>query len=231
MKAVKELFSQLANYITRSASEARRWFRAGSTFWVWLVLTVGILFAFYVISGQLSDRVRWAGTLFEFLGISAVVIGIDRTRRSFGKPSVLQGMGIWLGEFRFIFVRRPPIKLSAHRSIGISSVAAAAMVVNKAGQSLEERVAQLERQTTELQTRLGNIDQKVEQQKRELRAEIDKEAAARRAADEGVSKKLEEGMVGDSSLELAGVFYLYLGLVMVHLSTEVATGLERLGLH
>ncbi len=140
-------------------------------------------------------------------------------------------MGIWLGEFRFIFVRRPPIKLSAHRSIGISSVAAAAMVVNKAGQSLEERVAQLERQTTELQTRLGNIDQKVEQQKRELRAEIDKEAAARRAADEGVSKKLEEGMVGDSSLELAGVFYLYLGLVMVHLSTEVATGLERLGLH
>ncbi len=63
MKAVKELFSQLANYITRSASEARRWFRAGSTFWVWLVLTVGILFAFYVISGQLSDRVRWAGPL------------------------------------------------------------------------------------------------------------------------------------------------------------------------
>lgn len=64
-----------------------------------------------------------------------------------------------------------------------------------------------------------------------MRAEIDKEAAARRAADEGVSKKLEEGMVGDSSLELAGVFYLYLGLVMVHLSTEVATGLEWLGLH
>jgi hypothetical protein len=103
MKAAKTLFSQLVSYITRSASEARRWLGAGNTFWIWLALTIVILFVFYVVPGQLADRVRWAGTLFEFLGISAVVIGIDRTRRSFGKPSVLQGMWIWVREFRFIF--------------------------------------------------------------------------------------------------------------------------------
>jgi hypothetical protein len=230
MKAAKTLFSQLVSYITRSASEARRWLGAGNTFWIWLALTIVILFVFYVVPGQLVDRVRWAGTLFEFLGISAVVIGIDRTRRSFGKPSVLQGMWIWVREFRFIFFRRPPITLSASSSIGISSAVGVATVVTRAAKSMEERVSQLERQVTDLQTNLGNIDKKVDQQKQEFRAELDKEVAARRAADEGVSKKLEEGMVGDTSLELAGVCYLYVGMIMVHLSTEVAMGLVWLGL-
>jgi len=230
MKWVKTLFSQLASNINRGASEARRWFRAGNTFWIWLSLTIFIIFVFYLVPGQLPDRVRWAGTLFEFLGISAVVIGIDRTRRSFGKPSVLQGMWIWVGEFRFIFVHRPPILVSVESVAAIGSAVSVATVVSSAAKSTEERVTQLEKKVTELQTNLGNMDQKFDQQKRELRAELDKEAAARRAADEGVSKKLEEGMVGDSGLELAGVFYLYLGLVMVHLSTEVATALGWLGL-
>jgi hypothetical protein len=94
MKWLKLLFSNMVNYISRCASEARRWIRAGNTFWGWLALTIAILLIFYVVPGQLHDRVRWAGSVFEFLGVGAVVIGIDRARRSFGRPSVLQGMSI-----------------------------------------------------------------------------------------------------------------------------------------
>jgi hypothetical protein len=73
----------------------------------------------------------------------------------------------------------------------------AAIVGSPPPQSTEERVAQLESQVTELQTNLGKIDRKVDQQKNELRAELDREAAARQAGDEGVSKKLEEGTYTD----------------------------------
>lgn len=230
MKWVRTLFSKLASHISRSAFEAHRWFRAGGTFWIWLATTIAILLVFYVlVPGKLPDRVRWAGAVFGFLGISAVVLGINRTRRSFGRPSVLQGTWIWLGEVRFIFFRRPPITVSGESLAPVGAMVGVGTVVSRAPNSTEARVAQLEKQVTELQAKFGNIEQKVEQQKQELRTEIDKEAAARQAADQGVSRKLEEGMVGDNQLELAGVFYLYLGLVMVHLSTEVAMGLEWLG--
>jgi hypothetical protein len=230
MKWIRTLLSNVASYVNRSASEAHRWFRAGDTFWVWLALTIVILLAFYVLPSPLPDRVRWAGTLFEFLGVSAVVIGIDRARRSFGRPSVLQGMWIWLGESRFIVFRRPPISASVNISMGIATATGVGTVVVTTTKSTEERVAQLEKEVTDLRTNIGDVDRKVDQQKREFRADLDKEAAARQAGDQGVSKKLEEGMVGDSPFELAGVFYVCLGLAMAHLSEEVALGLGWLGL-
>jgi hypothetical protein len=230
MKWVRTLFSALASHVNRSVSEAHRWFRAGKTFWIWLALTITILLVFYtVIPGELPDRVRLAGVLFELLGITAVVIGINRARRSFGKPTVLQGIWIWLGEFRFIFFRRPPITGTMNITLGSDSAVAVGTVVNRAPRPIEERIAELEKQTLELQGNVGTLDRKVDQQKRALMEELNKEVAARRVGDESVGKKLEEGMVGDSALELAGVSYLYLGVAMAHLSAEVAMGLEWLG--
>jgi hypothetical protein len=229
MKWLGALLSKLKNYVNRSTSEAYRWFRAGDTFWKWLVLTFAISFIFYFVPGQLSDRVRWVGSLFEFMGVCAVVMSINRARLSFGKPSVLRGILIWLGEFRFIVFRRPPISASVALSAGVSSVVGVGAVLIRAPKSTEERIAQLEKQITELETSLGNLDRKLDQQKRELLAEIERESAARQAGDSGVSKKLEEGVIGDSALEVAGIAYLILGLVMANLSTEVALVLKWVG--
>jgi hypothetical protein len=222
-------FSKLVRYLRQSASEARRWFQAGATFWIWLSVTGIILIVFRFVPGELPDRVRWAGALFELLGVSAVVIGINRARRSFGRPSVLQGVWLWLGDFHFIFFHRPLRTISVSAGMAMGSTLGVATAIGRAPKSIEERIAQIERQISELQTNLGNVEQKVDRQTRELRAELDKEAAARQAADQSVSKKLEEGMVGDSDFELAGVSYLYLGLIMVDLPAEVAKGLAWLG--
>ena len=43
MKWVNALFSMLKSCVKRSASEARRWFREGNTFWIWLAVTIVIL--------------------------------------------------------------------------------------------------------------------------------------------------------------------------------------------
>lgn len=226
----KTLTSRLASYIMRSASEARRWFRAGYAFWLWATVTLAILLIFYMADGKLEDRVRWAGTLFELLGIAAIVLGIDRARRSFGKPSVLRGILIWFADIRFIFFRRPTISVSAGLAAGVGTVTAIGTIVTRAGRTAEERLADLERQTKELQANYENLGRKVDQQERQLRAELEKEAAERRISDRDISKKLEEGMIGDSNLELAGVFYLLIGLPMANTSDFVAAVLASLGL-
>lgn len=229
MKWVRALFSSTATYVKRSGTEASLWFRAGSTFWAWLALAIIICLAFYVVPGHLPDRVRWAGTLFEFLGVGAVVIGINRARRSFGRPGVFEGALIWIGGLRFIFLRRPPISASVNETMGSVSTVGVATTVIRAPKSTDERIVQLEKDVTELRTSIGNVQQTLDQQKQELRAELDKEAAARQAGDQGVSKKLEEGMIGDSTFEVAGVVYVCLGLIMAHLSEEIALGLKFIG--
>ncbi len=217
--------------LRRSVSEARRWFSATKLFWIWLALTVAILVFFYFLPGSsLQSRVRWAGALFEFLGISAVVISINRARRSFGRSSVLRGMWIRLKEFRFIFVRRPPINVTLNETLQPFDTFFSATVTNSLPSTTEERVAELERKFTRLEKSVGNLDQRIVDQGRELRAAIKSEIAQREAGDRAVGDRLEEGLIGDSYLELAGVSYLFLGVIMANLPAEVAVGLGWIGL-
>ena len=52
--------------------------------------------------------------------------------------------------------------------------------------------------------------------------------SARQTLDQSVSKKLKENIIGDSALEVPGILYVCLGLIMAHLSEEIACGLSRL---
>jgi hypothetical protein len=226
---VKTLFSRLTNYVKRSASEACQWGRNTKPSWIWLALTCVIWLAFYSLPYDLPTRVHWAGTLFEFMGVVAVVISIDRARVSFGEPTVLRGALIRLGEFRFIFFHRPAYNLKA---VGITTlspiVSSASMTVIKGPQTTEQRVDQLEKEVNELKTNLGKLDEKVDQHIQELRAELEKEISARQNLDQSVSKNLKEHIIGDSAWEVAGISYVCLGLIMAHLSDEVASGLSWL---
>jgi outer membrane murein-binding lipoprotein Lpp len=231
MNWVTRQFSTLASYIVGSISEAERWVRKGDDFWKFVILTAVIFVAFYLLPAEFPNRVRWAGTILEFMGVAAVWISIERVRSLFGKPSVFRSGLMWLGELRFIFLHHRTVNLEGvGLAAGIGSAVAVALQVHRAPKSTEERVDQLEKDMQELRANIGKVDQKVDQQKQELRAEIEKEAAARLAGEQGVSKKLEEGVIGDSPLELAGVVYVCLGLVMAHLSDEVARVLSWLGL-
>jgi hypothetical protein len=88
----------------------------------------------------------------------------------------------------------------------------------------------LERDAKQLRTDLGILGERVREQVQELRAGLGKESAARQADVQNVSKRLEEGMIGDSHVELAGIAYLLLGLPMANASDVVANGLGLFGL-
>jgi len=90
---------------------------------------------------------------------------------------------------------------------------------------------QLEKGLKALQANLGTLGQNVEQYKRDAKANLDKEITALNAGVQNVGKKLEESMIADSPLEVAGIAYVCLGLVMAHLAEEVADFLPHLGLN
>jgi hypothetical protein len=231
MNWLKWRLSALVAYIKRGASEAHRWVLGGNTVWLVLLLAAAIFIVFYLMPFALDKRVRWAGTLIELIGVTAVWISIERARFLFGKSSVFRGALTWLGEVRFIFIRRPTVNLSASAFLGLgTSIATAVVRAHCQPKTAEERIDQLEKEMKGLRDSFEKVKQKIDQQKQELQAQIDREAAARQAADQGVSKKVEEGLIGDSPLELAGVFYVCLGLLMAHLSEEVAHFLTWFGL-
>ena len=49
-------------------------------------------------------------------------------------------------------------------------------------------------------------------------------------ADQTISEKAEEGMIGDSAWEVGGIIYVCLGLLMAHLSEEISVLLVWCGL-
>lgn len=216
--------------VARSGSEAARFLREGKLFFQWIFAAALILAVFWAFPAELASRVRWCGTFFEFLGVGAVVLGVNRARVSFGKPSVWQLPLIWISSARFIFIKRPAITLSAHAMLGGVSGMAALGTMYVKPVTIEERVARLETQMEETNTKVENVRVELDKQVSAINAELQKERDEREKADKQVNQRLEEGMIGDSHLEIAGVCFLVLGLVMGNLAGEVADGLKLLGI-
>jgi hypothetical protein len=97
--------------------------------------------------------------------------------------------------------------------------------------TVEERLTRLERESIETQSKISKLESKVDQQKRELEAQIASETAQRKANDEQVKMRLEEGLIGDNNLEIAGVAFVCLGLLTANLSPEIASLLVKAGFH
>jgi hypothetical protein len=219
----------MRNYIKRCGSEAVRWFKITRPFWFWLGLAVIVVVITYRLPAELTNRVRWAGTAFEFFGVTAVLVGVERARRSFGRPSIVKGLALAIGEFRYIFWQRPPIMASLSASTGMAIGSSASATVVRATGTVEERLTRLEQESTEIQRDVGKLYNKLDQQKKEMQAQISLEIAERKANDEKVKQRLEEGIVGDNNLEIAGVGFLYLGLLLANLSSDVASVLVKIG--
>jgi hypothetical protein len=222
---------RLREYFKRSWEEAASWFRRSAAFWMWLGSVGFILTFFGCMPGSLSHRVHGAGIAFEFFGISAVILGVSRARRFFGRPSILKGWLILVSDARYVFFRRPPRLYSVTADMGGAlEILGSNAALRKSG-TVEERVAQLEKEILELQRIIAGVAQKADEQKRQLQARIDAEIAERKESSEQVKRRIEEGVIGDSSLEIAGVAFLYLGLLFTGLASEVTSFFVWLGRH
>jgi hypothetical protein len=225
----KEL-SRVSTEFKRSFSEARRFLSEGKYFIGWLILTCLILYGFYKVPQDLQTRLRWAGTFFEFLGVSAVVIGISHRRVSFGRPSILAWPRMWISSARYIIFRRKTGALSASSQItGAATLGEAGLIVRRP-ETLDERVASLEQESKAVRQEMTKLQAHMNAKTESLHNELCNERAQRERDSQSVNERLEQGMVGDSHLEIAGVAFLLLGLFFGNLAQDLAVLLSHFGL-
>jgi hypothetical protein len=185
-------------------------------FWATLLVLVA------VCSLRTEPAFRIAGGLFQLFGVGVVAWGIHETRVLFGRPSILALSRQW---FRRIpgFPRNIAIGAGALVA-GNAFLSAQASVWNHAGPHdlVEMRITALEKNQIELRTQIDRLRTDNDSRFREQKDKFETEVTNRNKEVAELRTKLEVTETGGLHLSAYGVGWIFLGVIMSTLSTELA---------
>lgn len=159
----------------------------------WLCLSVVLISGMFVFLYPTIDpewRARCAGTVLQILGLGTTVLGIQQTRKLFGKPSIFRVIKRWIE-------RWPKRDATAHLGAGAAAITgcSAILSVGRAaappGASLEQRVQRLEEWLPLLEQRDNAIEQQLATEKANRVQTEEEERKARMAGDAQLGERLE----------------------------------------
>jgi hypothetical protein len=208
-----------------------RWFRDGQVFWI------SILIAFAIGSGMLflpksvwpftpgvtlSDRIRYAGLLYEFLGVLIVAIVVYRARQALGAEPL---HWVWIGYFkRFVRVvySSDQVSTTITSSQGMGLEFGANVTVAPITGTIYERLNRLETAFRDVRTELDKVRNDFNEKILKVDQRVTKEGDARVAGDKENQRLFTTSVIGDSGWEFAGVAFLWLGILCWGLPDELA---------
>jgi hypothetical protein len=216
LKKISTLWSWACHELTAWVSEPRGFWL---TFWV----VIALCSVAYLVPMDSEPRIRWLGMIFQLLGVVTVATGIRDVRKLFAKPSLTQELKDWLHRFPLPFrnVSVPITGVAAITEVG-DSLEARAWTGQVPNANTEQRIATLERQVNALASLFGGLEEHSRAGFGALRELTEQERDNRQTADDALSRRLEESMVGGISLEITGVVWLSIGIVMSSASIELA---------
>lgn len=208
-------------------TELQGWSRRGVYFFIWVMsvlLAIGFLrlAKWLDLSTKVDDHIRWLACAFEFFGVMLVIVGVDKSRRAFGRSSIFGTAVTWLKDARYLVVRRPPTTTTLLASGGSFRISMGNVRVVAHGSSVDERLEWLKKQISEVNDRVDGAISKMDEQEARTRSDLKAEETAREGADKELMKRLEESMIGDFGVELLGAGYLIVGLFLSNLTQEAA---------
>ncbi len=230
--------SRLSDEFARRWSIAKEWFRDGKPLWRWLFIANLIFWSAYFFpverfdfSAEFADRLRWAGMIFQFAGLATVVWGLNESRKLFNRQPIWKAACQWLGRIRFIF---KPSRAVGRTFIfpvsgGLTMTGHAAALLVKGG-TLENRVARLEAGQEDIKKDISTIRGEIADQTNKAYQRIDLEKSDRETGDQRSREQLETATIGGISLEISGLAYLSVGILLTSVPSELASLLQKLGL-
>jgi hypothetical protein len=204
----------------RCAWEVVRWVQQGRI--GWLGLTVGLLLFVVlhrILPLELERRLAWEGMIFQLVGLGLAAIGIGKLRRYFKLDPVLKSILRYFADFRFVFIARP-LKARS-QSAGGALVGAPVLYTPPTG-TLQERLSLVEGQGKSLQLSLGDLRNKLTEVERGHIAAIQQEASMRQAGDTTGEVKLKETATGDWPLQVVGLCYFGVGIILGTVPADIA---------
>ena len=191
--------------------------------WVCLLSLVVILWPLDFLSTNIENKIRFAGLIFQLMGISTVAIGIRNTRKLFGKPGYPELAKGFMQRFINIF-KRKSVTLSVEPLTGIVTMSGGLVsaVVKNANPSLEERISALEEKLEIAEKSISDTQNKLKEEVRRLEEAGRSEQTERQRSDRELQRKLEDFSVGGLHLESMGLFWLIFGIVLGTIPGEIA---------
>lgn len=160
---------------------------------------------------------RIAGFSLQFLGIATVAIGLNDSRRFFGRP--------WL--------KRPPsfygdvhhLQVQSVVQHNESSTGKIEVLRKYSREAFEERISYLETALRNVEAQIVELRQSQKTEFRILTEAIENEKTDRCAEDERIGMKLEKAVIGGIMLEAIGVIWLVFGAALSSFPKELAQAL------
>jgi len=160
-------------------------------------------------------HMRWTGMLLQIGGVGTVAWGLSKTRELFDRPGIWQSIVRWVAAIPDQMRAPRTITASASGKLPLFSVSASVEVHSSPGdKSLEEKVTWLLNQVEKLEGRISDLRREGREQEKKLESLIDEEASQRESADENINRQIEEVAVGGLHLELMGLVWLVVGIVL-----------------
>lgn len=194
--------------------------------WVPLVCVGAAALIGYLTSGEAEVRIRYFGLGFELAGIVTVAVGLEERRKLFGHPRFLQGVWDivkhWLSIWRRPQKRVLEIRTGDTVMVGLTGKLSVWRGV-PSDAPLPERVTALEANLTTLKDEQGDISKRLQEEEKKRDEAVTSERRAREESDQHLNKKLQELGAGNLHLELLGVIWLVIGLILTTTSSEIAS--------
>lgn len=213
-----------------------RWIRALAHWlmeaWrVWVTVVIVVLVA--IVASQLpvsvADRVRYCGLTFQLLGILTVVSGLRDKRRLFNRPSLVENIRRWLSRHPRWGAKPHTIFDAGTVSISLSDSARASVWRGAPPDaSVEARLAALEANLATLRTEQAETAKEFQEATRKTNETVDLERRAWGSTVAALRVQLEGLGAGGIHVEMMGVVWLLLGVVLATVPGEIAVALLTL---
>ena len=195
----------------------RLWLWEARYTWLFLMLCAAVVLVVHAL-GCTERQVRLTGMLFQLSGVLTIAWGLRHKRKLFYKPHAFAAALNWLK--RFPPFRLPAVNASANQITVLPIVCARGRTGPPPGASIEQRVARLESHYDALYDQVGALETSSRRAGRELRETLQTESGARRAADEQLTARLDAAVAGGLQLELLGVVFFLIGILLGTSSPE-----------
>lgn len=189
----------------------------------WCALTfiaavgVGVL-----ASWNVSEVIRAGGVGCQVIGITCVALGLENTRRIFGRHPASELVRRW---FREVFGKPRSVVLEPHSAVhGHTSAGAKLSIWANAGPSasLEDRVYIIERNLDSLRQEVQEDKTYLQERIEKLRSDLKQESNARQEQSKEIKQSLEESVIGGIHLEATGLTALIVGTLSAGIPEAVA---------
>jgi hypothetical protein len=204
----------------------REWLKMGGPFFLSLGVTAVCLFFLSTEFFTPEQRIRYTGMVLQLLAISVIAWDIRRTRKLFG----LEGSAVlnWLKSYPGLSRGAETITLRATHMSPNNRFGRHRVAQNMGEKtSLDARMQALEANLKEGYQEIGSLYKLIEDEVRNWEAVLIAERQAREAEYQDIRQYITLAHTGGLQFSVMSVVWLFVGVIMSTLSTEIASFVDH----